>query len=76
MNAIDYTQIDAAIIKEISEGRGKAAIIVANTESLTKPTLTNNQLTYNGTFRVIDRRLQALKRNGSIVYTRAGWVIA
>jgi len=69
----DYTKIDEAIIHEIGCGRNAAWAIVDATDKLTKPLW--SAYCQSG-MRVVDRRLQALKKSGKISYARStGWVI-
>ena len=70
----DYTQIDVAILAEIDGQRNATWSIVEATNHITKPYW--NLCDASG-MRVVDRRLQALKKAGKISYSRAnGWVIA
>jgi len=69
----DYTEIDAALLAEIKEGRNATWAMVDATNKLTKPMWHKYDLSG---MRVVDRRLQALKKAGKISYARAtGWVI-
>lgn len=69
----DYTAIDSAICIEIAAGRNAAHHLVNLTNDMTRPLW--HKYDNNG-MRVVDRRLQAMKKAGKISYTRAtGWVV-
>lgn len=70
----DYTQIDAALLYEIKAGRNATWAMVEATNKITKPFW--HLYDMNG-MRVVDRRLQALKKAGKICFTRdSGWILA
>jgi hypothetical protein len=70
----DYTELDAAIVAALKDGPAKFAQIfdrptvasslapIAELEPSTEP------------WRVVDRRLQALRRFGTVKHTPKGWV--
>lgn len=68
---VNYDAIDAAILASIRAGRPTFRMMCANEQlaALCKG------LQSKEWDRVIDRRLQALKRHGRIAYTSGVWVI-
>ena len=70
----DYTQIDAALLYEIKAGRNATWAMVEATNKITKPFWHLHDMSG---MRVVDRRLQAMKKAGKICFTRAsGWILA
>lgn len=75
MNAMhDYTDLDAAIFEHIKAGCGSftemsAALAEAAKQFVQDPR--NPRARPAPTWRVIDRRLQALRKRGAITYSRA-----
>ena len=70
----DYTQIDAALLYEIKAKRNATWAMVDATNNITKPFW---RLPDTNGMRVVDRRLQAMKKAGKISFTRAsGWILA
>lgn len=67
----DYTAIDAAILASIRAGRPTFRMMCANEQlaALCKGVQAKDW------DRVIDRRLQALKRHGRIAYASGIWVV-
>lgn len=66
--ANDYTQLDAQIIDSIRAGCNTAGLLTAWLRSATKPFQTEHRCE----MRVIDMRLQALRKAGKIVPRREG----
>lgn len=77
----DYTELDASIVAQIKDGCGSFTAISAVLESAAKPFVQNPRdprACPAPPWRVIDRRLQALRKRGVIAYSRADgrWHIA
>lgn len=81
----DYTALDAAIVKRIREGaKSIGAIEQADVAKLTKAIADADNATRETwrsmpSWRVVDRRLQALRKAGKIKFVRgpgAGWEVA
>lgn len=71
---IYYTDLDAAIIATITQGRRRAGGIERDCEKEAKTCLTGPR---DCTMRAVDRRLQALRRSGRIKFSaQLGWEIA
>ena len=69
--ANDYTALDAQIIDNIRAGCNTASRLIARLDSATKPFQTEHRCE----MRVIDKRLQALRKAGKIRFTtRCGTV--
>ena len=69
----DYTAIDSAILRAIGDGRVRASTIEVSAHVEAKAAVNGPN---DSTMRVIDRRLQALKRAGQIRFeSAAGWSI-
>lgn len=75
MNAMhDYTKLDAAIVAQIKAGCGSFTAMSAALEKAATPIVQNPRdprACPAPTWRVIDRRLQALRKRGTITYSRA-----
>jgi hypothetical protein len=70
----DYTELDAAIVAQIKVGCGRFTEISAALAEAAKPFVQdprNLSACPAPTWRVIDRRLQALRKRGTITYSRA-----
>lgn len=69
----DYSELDAAIVAEIQAGRGSFTAMSTALADKVKPHCTNNKSPFGDTptWRVIDRRLQALRKAQRITYSRA-----
>lgn len=65
MSKPDYTEIDAQIIENIRAGNNTAGKLVDLLQSATKPFKTEHRCE----MRVIDMRLQALRKAGKIRHT-------
>lgn len=75
----DYTKFDSAILDQIKAGKGKFTALCSALRDQAEPYTTNarNPLACKApAWRVIDRRLQALRRQRAIVYTSKGWRIS
>ena len=64
----DYTEFDKRMLALIAEGTNTAAALTTALDADAKPLM--NQP--NEEFRVIDRRLQALRKKGVIAWERRG----
>jgi hypothetical protein len=80
MTTTDYTKLDAAIIRRIADGaRGLHVIAIHEVADIASSIA---RKTGRDQFRVIDARLQALRKLGLITHTRAttrdagGWRLA
>ena len=78
--ATDYTKLDEAIVRDIADGaRGGFTYrdkLLRIADPLAKPRQYGSLVDRDG-WRVIDRRLQALRKAGRITWSRAeGWQIA
>jgi hypothetical protein len=71
----DYTRLDAEIIEQISKGKSNfTGIYIA--VSMTVARIIESTGKKSDDWRVVDRRLQALRKAGRISYLgRGGWVI-
>lgn len=64
----DYSDLDNEILSLIASGKNKAAQLVHGTKAPLDPA------TKGGRYRAVDRRLQALRRQGKIAFDiKAGW---
>lgn len=67
-----YTEFDAALLLHISTGAKTLEALNPVLKELAKPHCIGS----TPTFRIIDRRLQALRKTGLIVYnSKTGWSI-
>lgn len=64
----DYTKLDAAIIDKIRSGTANLTGLVCALSTLAEPFSG-----YRPAWRVIDRRLQALRKAGKITYSGGRW---
>lgn len=70
----DYTELDTAIVAQINAGSGRFTAMIAALSEAAKPFVQdprNPCASPSPTWRVIDRRLQALRKRGTITYSRA-----
>jgi hypothetical protein len=81
MNRPDYTEFDKALLEQIATGRntmmqldGEASGLRALAKPFTLPA--PGSRTGCQPFRVIDRRLQALRKKGSIRFNGKTWEVA
>lgn len=65
-----YGPLDAAILIAIQEGKRAFYLINAAVEELAKPHSLRGD-----SFRIVDRRLQALRKHGFIVFKEKEWDI-
>ena len=65
----DYSAIDAAIVKAIRGGCAKFAEIVAKATDEARSFTTPSKWAW----RVIDGRLQAIRKRGEIEFAKDGW---
>jgi hypothetical protein len=68
----DFTTLDCAIMTRIAEGACTFASINAAVEHLAEPHAGEPA----NTFRVVDRRLQALRKRGLIYFGKTKWFMA
>lgn len=67
----DFTQLDAAIVEEIKSGNNTFTLLqLSRAAALAKPFVTPR----GDVERVIDRRLQALRKKGAIRYSKGVWL--
>lgn len=72
----DYTELDAAIVAQILAGCGSFTAMSSALADKAKPHCANGKSPFGDTptWRVVDRRLQALRKKGVISYSRTvGW---
>jgi hypothetical protein len=68
-----YEEIDAAILKSIESGKNLFHAISLDVTNVTHPLA---EATGAEEWRIVDRRLQSLRKKGKISYSRAdGWEI-
>ena len=73
--AQNYTDIDMAIQQVIgTKGTATFNVIASNVSTLAEPLAERGGVVATAD-RVVDRRLQALRKAGRIEHTRAGWVL-
>ena len=73
--ARDFTAIDMAIQQVIgTKGAATFNVIASNVSTLAEPLAERGGVVTTAD-RVVDRRLQALRKAGCIEHTRAGWVL-
>jgi hypothetical protein len=65
-----FEKLDAAIVKAIESGKNKFYIITAAVEPLALPLALGGP---QHAYRVVDRRLQALRKRGLIAYSGVEW---
>lgn len=70
--SIDYTELDAAILERLRGGGDTATGITNALQVMAEPMAKRDWKGRPETFRVIDRRLQALRKRGVIHPTRNG----
>lgn len=67
----DFTQLDAAIVEEIKAGNNTFTLLQqSRAAALAEPFVTPR----GDVERVIDRRLQALRKKGAIRYSKGVWL--
>lgn len=64
-----YEALDAAIVEHIREGRSHP-IYSSALESIARPLLDTQKTPFPAPWRLIDRRMQALRRAGRLAYQR------
>lgn len=73
MKKHDYTAFDAQLVALITGGMSSFASLASRQEEAAKPFCEGTKVE---TFRVVDRRLQALRKAGRIGHdTKRGWLI-
>lgn len=79
MSKPDYTEFDNAILAQIAAGRDKMSkldSISSGLRPLSEPfKASDNYGNSTPTFRVIDRRLQALRKKGKIAWDGMVWYV-
>lgn len=70
--AHDYTEFDRKMLALIASGKVTAAALTAALEADAKPLMSRPK----EEFRVVDRRLQALRKKGVIAWERQGRLVA
>ena len=75
MNKPDYTKLDSAIIEAIRGGKHDFTSLGSVVRAISEPIAQQSPGRYGPEpWRIVDRRLQALRKAGKIAYTRsAGW---
>lgn len=76
MSRADYTELDAAILHELSASRLTAATICARVVRISEPLATPDRWGDRAGWRVVDRRLQALRKSGAIETRNQRWQLA
>lgn len=70
----DYDDFDAQLLNLIGSGLSGFNQLAARMETLATAFCKDPKK--SPTFRVVDRRLQALRRAGKITYLRTGWTLS
>lgn len=75
----DYTRLDAAILDEINTSPRQFSLIFVRgvkdeCEAIAKAVRTSRSTFGTEPFRILDRRLQALRKAGKIHSTSKGWI--
>jgi hypothetical protein len=73
-----YTEFDAALIAQISVGRNKMVLLNSYSSGLrvsAMPFRNIDSLRPTDAFRVIDRRLQYLRKAGKIRFSAGAWEV-
>lgn len=70
---IDYSELDAAIIHTIANWAGDFARINQRVKDIAEPLATPDRWGRRNTERLVDRRLQALRKAGRIRYGGRDW---
>lgn len=74
MKKPDYTVLDESILFEIGQGADNFTDLSIRCNTLAEKYCTNQAVSVTPGWRVVDRRLQALRKAGKIAYTPAdGW---
>lgn len=71
-----FATLDEAILAAIKEGRTTFVSIVGNVEAMAKPLATPDRWGRSNHDRVVDRRLQALRKQGRIAYKAKQWFLS
>lgn len=72
MDKKDYTKLDAAILEQLLAGNKKFVGLSVRLEAIATPFASEKAEPW----RVIDRRLQALRKTGLVSYSRVeGWAV-
>lgn len=69
MNKVDYKALDEAILQRIREGHSRASAIEGGDAEAEARKLSSAKVPE---YRIIDRRLQALRKAGRIAYEKTG----
>lgn len=74
--AANYTEVDAAIMASIRKTPGADFTVISRTADKAAQKVAEAGPVVCPSFRVLDRRLQALRKAGRISYSRSGgWVL-
>lgn len=71
---MDYTQFDAKLLALIASGVSTFIRLSGQLETLAIPFC--KDVKKNPPWRVVDRRLQVLRRSKKIIYLRTGWTLS
>jgi len=72
--ASQYDKLDAAIIKAIRRGKATFSVIERD-GAVSNEAASLRVLTGSEPFRIVDRRMQALRKAGRIVYAKRAWSV-
>lgn len=75
MEKPDYQEFDGALMAYIDAGRNTMLMLDCAASGLARLADQHRKEGKTPLFRVIDRRLQALRKAGKIIFTRNGWQI-
>lgn len=81
MSKPDYTAFDAELLRLIAAGKNKMMLLDSRKENgllfeLAKPHCMTDRSRWGvDPWRIIDRRLQALRKKGKIAFSRNGWEV-
>lgn len=69
-----YDDVDGAILAAVQSGKTTFSQILPAVKAKATPVAPKSRWAGDGEWRVVDRRLQALRKDGRLSYTRgAGW---
>ena len=80
MSKPDYTEFDAELLRLITSGKNRMMLLDERKENsllfeLAKPHCVRPGKSAEVEWRIIDRRLQALRKQGKIRFIRNGWEV-
>lgn len=71
-----YQQLDDAIVQTVRKGGGSFGAILSRVGDLANPLAPKDRWGFSMAGRLVDRRLQALRKSGQLTYSRAtGWKV-